>query len=165
MNEQSNNQNHGETFFSWEFPEYIKYKRTKWWYLGMGLFGGLLMIYAIVAKNFLFALIIVMVGIIIFLYEAKEPLTVKFKITEDGLELGDNFFLWKEIKNFWVIYEPPTIKNLYVDFKNIFRPRISVPLEGQDPIKIRERLLEYIDEDTEKEEEPVSDSIGRMFKL
>lgn len=165
MEKQTKDNNRGETFFSWEFPEYIKYKRTKWWYLGAGLLGGLLIIYAIVAENFLFALIIVMVGIIIFLYEAKEPLVVKFKITEDGLELGENFFMWKEIKNFWVIYEPPKIKNLYVDFKNIFRPRISVPLIGQSPIKIREKLLEYIDEDIEKEEEPVSDSIGRMFKL
>ena len=54
----------GEIFFSWEFPEYIKYSRTKWWYIGMGLLAGAIIIYALIVKNFLFALIIIMAGII-----------------------------------------------------------------------------------------------------
>ncbi len=31
----------GEVYFSWNFPEYIRYNRTKWWYLGIGIAGGL----------------------------------------------------------------------------------------------------------------------------
>jgi len=155
----------GEIFFSWEFPEYFKYERSKLWYLGMGILGGILLIYCLFAKNFLFALIVIMVGIIIFLYEAKEPLNVSFSITEDGLELGRNFYPWKDLKNFWIIYEPPKIKTLYFIFKNAWRPRLNIPLLDQNPLKIREKLLEYLDEDLEKEEEPISDSFGRFLKL
>ena len=157
--------NTGETFFAWEFPEYTKHHRTMWWYLGIGALGGILIIFSLLTKNYLFALIILMTAIIIFLYEAKDPLQVTFSITEDGIGIGNDFFAWKEIRNFWIIYEPPEVKNLYLDFKNVYRPRLAIPLDEQNPLKIREKLLEFIDEDLEKESEPLSDTLGRKLKL
>ncbi|MCH7492666.1 hypothetical protein IID19_03715, partial [Patescibacteria group bacterium] len=62
-------------------------------------------------------------------------------------------------------YEPPEVKNLYFDFKTGIRPSISISLESQNPVNIRKKLLEYLEEDTEKENESFSDGLSRMLKL
>jgi hypothetical protein len=162
---QSTNQDHGKIFASWEFPEFIKYQRNTAWYVFTALIGLFLIIYAVYTYNFLFAFIIVMLGFILVIYMAKEPMTVRFIITEDGLELNHHFYSYKEVDTFWIIYEPPEVKNLYFDFKSTLKPSFSIPLLNQDPLEIRTVLLKYLREDLEKEEESTTDLLERKFKL
>ena len=42
---------------------------------------------------------------------------------------------------------------------------LSIPLEKQNPIKIRKILLKYIDEDLDKDEESFSEILGRRLKI
>lgn len=162
---QPEEEDHGEIFASWEFPEFIKYQRNAAWYVTAFLIGGLFLVYAIWTYNFLFAFIIIMLGFIIILYIIKEPITIRFKITEDGLELNHHFYPYKEIKAFWVIYEPPEVKNLYFEFKSAIKPKFSIPLLAENPLEIRKMLLKYLNEDLEKEEESTTDLLERKFKL
>lgn len=155
---------HGKVFFSWEFKEFPSAGRSKSWYLGAGIIFFLLIIYALFSANFLFAIIIIMVVLILVMMR-REANKIKFSITEDGIEIGQNFYEYKNIKNFWIIYEPPEIKTLYFEPKSFFQPKIPVPLENQNPIKIREVLLQYLTEDLDKENEPVSDQLSRWLKL
>ena len=48
---------------------------------------------------------------------------------------------------------------------NILKHRLQVPLLDNDPRPIREYLNEFLVEDLDQEEEPLSDRLGRMFKL
>jgi len=105
-----------------------------------------------------------MFTLIIFLHSTKKPDKVSLAITEDGLEVGNNFYLYKEIKKFWIIYEPPDVKNLYFDFKGL-RPTLIIPLENKNPVQIRKILLDYLDEDLEKEDESLSEYLGRKLKI
>ena len=97
--------------------------------------------------------------------ERKDPSEVQILILEDGMIIGEKFIEYKEIKEFYIVYQPPTIKNLYIQPKNQLKPRIAIPLEKQNPVEIRELLLKYIDENLEKEEIPTSESISRLLKL
>jgi len=162
--DQSFSQTHGKILASWQFPEFIKYKRSWAWYIIASLIALALIIYAILVKNYLFAFIVILIAFVILLYEIKEPILIKFNITEEGLELEDHFYPYKEIKNFWIIYEPPEVKRLYFEFKGL-RPRLSIPLLDQNPLKIREIFLNFLNEDLEKEEESTSDFLERKFKL
>ncbi len=162
----SNNKSkeHGKVLAEWKFPETIKYSRSRGWYIGAGICGVALLVYAVATKNFLFGLIIILFALTLFITQRK-PADVGFKITEDGILIGSRFYPYKEIKNFFIIYEPPEVKSLYFNFKNIFNPHLPIPLEKQDPVKVRKILLEYLPEDLTKEDEPFSDQISRMFKL
>ena len=71
---------------------------------------------------------------------------------------------FKELKDFWIVYEPPFVKNLYIEHKNALTPRIVVPIEDADPVEIRRALLDYLDENG-RTEEPLGDLLGRVFKL
>jgi hypothetical protein len=92
-------------------------------------------------------------------------MNIKLNIREDGLEIGRNFYSYRDLNNFWIIYQPPEVKKIYVSFKSRIAAPLVISLENQNPLKIRKTLLEYLPEDLEKEEEPASDSLSRTFKI
>lgn len=155
----------GNNLLSWHFPEFEKYERTATWYIIFFITAGLLMVYAILSLSFLFAVIIVMCTIIILLWHRKEPTELDINIMEAGIEIGNKFYMYKEIRSFFIIYEPPHVKTLFILLKNRAKPRISVPLNGQNPVKIRDILLNFIEEDIDKNDEPGSDYLIRALKL
>ncbi|MEW6610163.1 MAG: hypothetical protein AB1352_00835 [Patescibacteria group bacterium] len=149
---------------AWSFPEYPKHERSVVWFIFALLIGGGLFAFALLSANYLFASIIIFIALIIALQHFRRPLTIDFSITEDGIALAGKQVPWKDIKSFWMIYEPPEIKMLYFTFKG-FRPTLKIPLIDQNPLHIREALSPYVEEDLEKENESFSDAVGRMFKL
>ena len=82
----------GEIFFEWQIPEYTEHKRSKRWYVYMIALAVILIIYSIFTANFLFALIIILAGFIVFLRVYAQPRQLKFQITEDGLVIGNIFY-------------------------------------------------------------------------
>lgn len=162
MKDQENN--HGKTHLSWHFPEYIKHERGMSWYVVATIVSLAFVALAMWTNNFLFAAIVVMTFIIILLYNIRNPRRLTFQITEDGIDLEGKFYPYKIIKAFWIIYEPPEVKTLYFHFKGL-KPRLSVPLGGEDPVKVREVLLQYAEEDKEQENESFGDVIERRLKL
>jgi hypothetical protein len=157
-------QEKGNIILGWEIPEYEKYERGKRWYVWAGIVFGLMLIYALYTVNFLFVVILVLAAVIIVLRTVSEPIKVEFAIFEDGVGVGSKFYQWKDIDSFYIIYEPPEVKNLYFNPKGL-RSRISIPLLKQNPLKVREVLLKYLLEDLEEEQEPLSEAYSRMLKL
>jgi len=103
--------------------------------------------------------------VIIFLKATLGYKNLDFAIYERGLRVGEKFYDFKEIKDFYEIYEPPEVKNLYFDFYSWVQPRLQIPLQSKNPVRVREILLDYLTEDLDQENEPFSDAMGRMFKL
>jgi hypothetical protein len=156
---------YGKILHSWEFPEYMQYKRTRVWYIVMGIIAVALLVWAIWSNNFLFAIIVIIISLIFIFQERRKPMNIKLNIREDGLEIGRNFYSYRDLNNFWIIYQPPEVKKIYVSFKSRIAAPLVISLENQNPLKIRKTLLEYLPEDLEKEEEPASDSLSRTFKI
>ena len=156
--------NHGQTLFAWVFSEFPQYERSKSWYIWAGIIIGLSLVYSILTLNFLFAIIIVITSLLVTIFRRTSN-EVEFKITEDGILVNKVFYDYDDIKNFFVIYQPPEVKTLFFEPKSVLKPRIPVSLEEQNPVKIREALLEYLDEDLDRENEPTSEQFSRMFKL
>jgi len=156
---------YGTEFFGWEFFEYPRYSRGRLWYLAMTGVGFLLLLYAVFSANFLFALIIIMFAIVTYLTTITDPPKIRCVITESGVGVGRAFYPYKEISRFWFIYEPPTVKNMYLEFKNPLRPRISVDLDNQNPNDIRSGVGQFVHEDISEEDVPFSDYIGRILKI
>ena len=156
---------HGKTLVSWQIDEYQHYQRGVGWYVGAALVGGGLLVYALFTLNFLFALILVIFGIILAMTAGAKPRRIPVSITEDGMEIGHRFIPWKDARCFWIIYEPPEVKNLYLDFKSPIRPHLSLCLEQTDPNVVRRSLLPYVEEDLTKEDEPLTDFLARVMKI
>ena len=155
----------GEPVCSWTIDEYERHERGPLWYAAAFVIGVTLVLYAMITQNFLFAIIIVMCGVIIGLSTLREPRRVLFQVTTRGVCMDKSFTPFKELKSFWIMYEPPDVKNLYLDFRNPMNPHVKVPLEDEDPLQVRQALLEFLREEAEQEQEPLTEILGRLLKL
>ncbi len=155
----------GDVVFQWTVKEYNKYDRTRRWYVLMGILGALLMIYSVWSGNYLFSLVIVLFAIIMFLHEIQEPIDVPFAVVETGIIVGKKYYKFSELQNFWLIYNPPDIKNLYFGINGVVKHRIQIPLLDYDPRPMREYLSQYLEEDLSQEDEPFTDRLARLFQI
>lgn len=154
-----------DVLLGWEFSEYERPERSKKWYLVAGLVAAGLLAYAILAGNYIFGVIIILVALIYFLYDIHESPKVRFAITPAGVRMGRKFIRHRDIAHFWIVYKPGQVAALYLRPARWTIPQLSIPLEGQDPLQVREILLQYVPENLNEEDEPVSDALGRMLKL
>lgn len=157
--------NFGEIVFSWSFKEYEKHVRSTRWYWLMSIIGLAMLIFAILSQNYLFAIIIVLFSIIIFLQDKNDPIEIPFAIAETGIIIGNKYYRFSELKDFWVIYNPPEVKVLYFGLKEVFKHRLHIPLGDIDPRPIHEYISRFVTENLEEEDEPFSDKMGRLLKL
>lgn len=157
--------NTGKIIAGWNIQEYEKYERSKRWYWIAGIIAISLLVYSIISANYLFTLIIVLLCIILFLHDMQEPVELPFAITETGIILGTKFYSYSEFNNFWIIYNPPMVKNLYFLTNNLLKHRLQVPLLDNDPRPIRDFLNKFLKEDLEQEEEPLSDRVNRALRI
>lgn len=157
--------NTGRVVYEWLIREYEQYARSRRWYFAMSSLGLLLIIFALFTQNYLFALIIIIFGIVLYLQEMQPPLDIYFAITETGIVIGRKFYSFNELKGFWIVYNPPEVKNLYFNLNNVVRHRLKIPLLDYDPRPIKEFISQYLEEDILKTEEPLSDRLARVFKI
>ncbi len=157
---------YGRLLLGWTFPEYAHYKRDFKWYLLISLIFVVVIVYSFITGNFLFVIFLILFAVIIFSSDHRFPHKVSLDIFEDGIRLGENkFYGWSDIKNFHLVYQPPQVKRLYFDLKNVFLSDLSVPLEKEDPLKVREILEEYLEEDLDRKNETLMDRLNRWFKI
>lgn len=157
--------NYEKVLATWHFPENIKQDRGIKWYLITFSISISLIIYSIINANFSFALIIVMVVLILIIQNKKDLKELDINITETGIKIDQKVYKYSEIDTFFIIYQPPEISNLYIEPKNKFQARLTIPLQKQNPVKIRNILLNFLDENLEREEEPLSDLVNKILKF
>jgi len=154
-----------EPYIQWKISEYRQHDRPKTWYIIAISILALLLLYAVLAANFLFAVILIISGITFAFFDRRQAPEIDFAILENGIGIGQALYSYGSFKSFWIYYEPSESKQLFFEFKNKLRPGLSIPLENKNPLKIRAILLKYLPEETTKENEPLSEQLIRLLKL
>lgn len=155
----------GRPLYSWEVDEYPRHTRSVYWYIIGAIVGVALVVYAIATANFLFAVIILMIGVITLLSTFLPPDKIPVVITNTGVVVGDMYYDYDAIRDFSIAYDPPEIKYLYFEFLSPWQPLLSIPLENNDPNEIREHLLSYCMENLDRTEETLTDIMRRLYKM
>lgn len=155
----------GNIHHQWSFPAYKHYKRKRSWFVLVGIALFILIFISMVQGNFLFPPILILFAIIIFVQSGQNSPDIHFSITELGIIVGNRFYEYKELTEFYFFYAPPTVESLYFETSSLTRPRIHVELNGEDPVAVRDTLLEYLEENLEKEEEPLTERFGREWMI
>ena len=155
----------GEILEEWTIQEYEKHERSRLWFILIGIAGLFLVFYGVKTGNFLFSLIVILFSIILFLQHHQEPKQLSFQITDLGVVVGSRFYSYGELESFYVVYNPNEAKTLFLDTKATFQPRLRIPLLDMNPVEAKSILREFLPENIEKEEEPMSDRVARNWKL
>ena len=155
----------GRVLLAWETWEFPPVERSTGWYVIAAAAGLGMLIYALLTANFVFALIIVMFAVILLMRDLKKPARIQVAITTDGIAFNNEFYPYGDIKDFSVIYEPPAVSSLYLDFNSRLSPMMSIPLEDADPNVVRAQLLPFIFENLDRDGESLTDALSRVYKL
>jgi hypothetical protein len=131
---------------SWQAPEHEINQKEKKWYLYVALILVAIIAYALYTDSPVMAITFVLVGVVGYIFINKEPRTLTFMITEDGVVAGRDLYEFDNINSFWIFYEPGGIKVVSLHMKNKLMPFVHIPVHDNDPVKIREILLEYVPE-------------------
>ena len=155
----------GRVVVQWQCDDGTQQARSRRWYVIAGVVAVLLIAYGVWTRDFLFSGLLVLFGLTFGLMRRQPAKALVLAITDNGVAVGQTFYSYQELKGFWIIYQPPEVKNLYLEFRNPFKPYLPLPLGPQNPVTARHALLDYLPEDLRREDEPVLDQISRLLKL
>ncbi|KKU77310.1 MAG: hypothetical protein UY03_C0017G0018 [Parcubacteria group bacterium GW2011_GWA2_47_64] len=112
------------------------------------------MITAVVLNNILFAVLVVISTIALFLRTLQKPRLVSYELTNRGLWTNKNFQPFTALESFFVEEQEP---KLLLKVKGLVTPLSVIPLESVDSQTVREFLQDYLPE--EEMHEPLSKRI------
>ena len=131
----------------WTAPEHThSHKGTDWfWALGIIAISGAIV--ALLFKNFLFAILIVVGSFTMSLLAAKPPRTLEFELSPRGILIDGSLYPYQMLLAFWIENKKGEHPLLLIDSSRFLTPHLLIPLEDVDADVVREYLLEYLKEE------------------
>ncbi len=154
---------YGRVLHQWRAPEFEVYEKSNRWYFLAGLFLLAIITYAMLTDGPIMAITFILIGIVGYLNLQKNPRIVRFALTTEGLIADKDMYLYENINSFWIFYEPQHTKLISLNTKASMFPFVHIPLADEDPVKIREIILEYVPE--LKQEPSMIDTIEKVLHV
>jgi len=139
------------------------HQRSTRWYIAWSIFFALAVGVNVWMGLYLSAVVIVLLGTLVFVNASKKTKEIDVKITSKGISVGETSYTWRDIENFWILHDPPLNQLLFKRRSGALR-EVSVELGTENPLKIRDLLLAYVPEDATREEGNI-DFLTRALKL
>jgi hypothetical protein len=153
----------GEALLHWRAPEFEPSRWDKRWYLSATLFLTAIVIYALVTNSPVMAITFILIGIVGYIFLQKKPRILDFMVTREGIVVDREIYVFRDIRSFWIFYEPNHIRVLSLHMKDKLLPYVHIPIHNEDPVEIREVLLGFIHE---VEQEPsLVDNLERLLRI
>ena len=131
----------------WETYEYEPRERSSNWYWFVGLAAVLLVIWAIVMKNFLLAILVLLGAFTLMIYAARKPRVIKIGVSRRGVQIHQNLFPFHSLRSFWV-HEDDVERKIILRSEKLLMPHLHIPLaEDVDHEALRVFLLDFLPEE------------------
>lgn len=134
--------------FEWEGREYDPNPKSADWYWALGIIAAAGTVAALLFGNYLFAVVIVVAAVAIALHGAKEPPLHRFRLTERGLQIGEELHPFERMISFSVLEDvegelPPLLS---VKTDHWMAAHLLIPLADIDADAVYAYFLEKVDE-------------------
>ena len=147
----------------WEAPSFYYNPQKKYLTLiVIGLFcgAGAMFFYRM---DTLTAIFLILSSLVIVLYANKKPTLSKIVVSHAGVTIDDHAYYYKDLKSFWLDYEPNSPKELSLEARKWYMPYIKVSIENQNPVELRSLMINFIAE--KEHEKSLVDLISRKLGL
>ncbi len=129
---------------SWISPEYIQKERSIDWFWTIGLVSIIGAVGAIYFENYMFAILILLSGGMLFLFSIHTPRDVIYEISDDGLKVGDKEYKIKELKFFDFQKDKESTK-LLIQTSGRFMPLLTIIIDPYMKESITKELSKVIE--------------------
>lgn len=150
--------------FVWDGTEHEHLEKTTDWYWGLGIVIVTGIVIAIISKNYLLAVLLLVGGIMLGVYANDRPEPVHVEISERGIKLNRDLYIYETIASFWMYKDHKGRDQLVVVTGRKIMPQRIISLPETIPaVEIRKYLIEFIEE---KETKPsIIDTLAESFGL
>lgn len=148
---------------SWEAPSFYFNPQKRYLILiiaALASGGGAMLFFQ---KDTLTAIFLLLSSLVLILYSNKRPEISKITIDQTGIEIGDAMYYYKDLKSFWINYDPGSLKELSFESKKWYLPYVKVSIENRNPLIIRSLLINFLPE--REHEHSLVDIISRKIGL
>ena len=150
---------------SWIAPEYLQHTKSSVWWLTAAVIWLAAIVAEALSGNWSMLLATVVFGIVYwYIHEHHPPRHTKVNLSELGVKIGHTSIPYADIETFWVIYDPPFTRRLFLRLKTGVFQELIIELESQNPQQITSFLERYIPE-RRGVKETLSDVLLRAFRL
>jgi hypothetical protein len=149
--------------FEWEAPSFYYNPQKKYLALVVILLfcgAGALLFYN---QDALTAIFLILSSLVIILYSNKKPTISKVIVNQAGVTIDDNAYYYKDLKSFWLDYDPNGPKELSLEAKKWYLPYVKISIENQSPAELRSLMIDFIAE--KEHEKSLVDLISRKIGL
>jgi len=152
-----------EIIREWGAEEFSYYEKSRVWFLIGGAIFFIIVGYFTITKQIITAITFLLLGITVYIFSLKKPRTVGCSITYKAISVDNVAYPFSDLESFWIFYEPPDFKVISLKHKKPYLPHIHIPLGEEDPVEIRQVMLELLTE--EEQEEAFSDRLARYLRF
>lgn len=138
----------------WQAYDRVPQRNGPDWYWAVSILALAIAITSIVLNNVLFAVLVVIATLVLFLRTLQKPRLITYALTNRGLWSNKEFQPFTALESFWVEEQEPT---LILKAKGLATPLFVIPLENTDREAVRDFLGEYLPE--VEQHEPLSKRI------
>lgn len=135
----------------WTALEYEERNRSVDWFWALGIIAVSSAVAAIIYKDYLFGVFIILAAVMLGFFAIRKPETVLFRITPKALELGRDTYPYEKLQSFTILEKDNGESVLLVMSTRSVVPLIAIPLGEQSPATVRDTLLQYLPEDRHQE--------------
>ena len=147
----------------WEAPSFYYNPQKK--YLTLIIIGllcgaGAMLFYRM---DTLTAIFLILSSLVLILYANKRPTVSKIIVSQAGVTIDEHVYYYKELRSFWLDYDPHGLKELSLEARKWYMPYIKVSIENQNPVEIRSLMINFVAE--REHEKSLVDLISRKMGL
>lgn len=148
----------------WNAPEYVYHEKSLLWFVVAAILVFLVILYDLLNSGWSFSLAIIVFAGAYYVFYRTKPAVIEVKISKIGIKIGRYTFPYNHLRYFWIVYDPPFLKRLYLRVISRLHPDIFISLEEVDVSEVRRILSNYLEE-LKGRHEPFSDTLVRLFRL
>jgi hypothetical protein len=131
---------------TWRAAEREFTEKSLGWYVVTGIVALALVIAALVLKNYLFALFLVLAAAVVYFLSRRHPRIVDFRIDEQGVMMGDTEWHYSEIEAFTIHQRFGKLDHIVLRRKISMNPFVHIPIDGRLAVQARAMLAERLPE-------------------
>lgn len=142
---------------TWQTLEYQIRPHGSDWFWAVGIIAISASVTAVLLKNFLFAILIIVAAFALLLQAIRKPRLIQFTINQNAVTAGQVAYPFSSLQSFWLDETNPAAVQLLLKSKNLTAMLIAIPLGDTEPQAVRDFLSPRLPE--EELHEPLSQKI------
>lgn len=131
------------TLLSWEAPSRPYRSKDRSYYTTIAILVILIALIAFMAKEILLIAVVFSLAFVAYVLGFIPPGDVKYKVSTQGITIGDQFYFWHTLDSFW-FREREGQKVLFIQTRLKFPGQLMLVLGSQDEEEIKKEVAKFL---------------------